>query len=120
MPTYLNPQLTVERAGPVLEQEFRLRFGDEEYERLYRTISLNLQEHSTDQEQQVLGIITLIGKTTERITALGGFDKLLYTLACQSGLGRAEQVVVIGDGAHWIFAPMWHRRLCLKDEASLE
>jgi hypothetical protein len=38
-----------------------------------------------------------------RRTALGGFDKLLYTLACQSGLGRAEQVVVIGDGAHWIW-----------------
>jgi hypothetical protein len=38
-----------------------------------------------------------------RRTALGGFDKLLYTLACQSGLSRAEQVVVIGDGAHWIW-----------------
>src|SRR5205085_10725754 len=34
-----------------------------------------------------------------RRTALGDFDKLLYTLACQSGLSRAEQVVVIGDGA---------------------
>ena len=38
-----------------------------------------------------------------RRTALGDFDKLLYTLACQSGLSRAEQVVVIGDGAHWIW-----------------
>jgi hypothetical protein len=38
-----------------------------------------------------------------RRTALGGFDKLLYALACQSGLSRAEQVVVIGDGAHWIW-----------------
>jgi hypothetical protein len=38
-----------------------------------------------------------------RRTALGGFDKLLYTLACQSGLKRAQQVVVIGDGAHWIW-----------------
>jgi hypothetical protein len=38
-----------------------------------------------------------------RRTARGGFDKLLYTLACQSGLKRAEQVVVIGDGAHWIW-----------------
>ena len=37
-----------------------------------------------------------------RRTALGGFDKLLYTLACQSGLERAEQVVIIGDGAHWM------------------
>jgi hypothetical protein len=39
-----------------------------------------------------------------RRTALGDFDKLLYALACQSGLSRAEQVVVIGDGAHWIWA----------------
>ncbi len=38
-----------------------------------------------------------------RRTALGGFDKLLYTLAWKSGLKRAEQVVVIGDGAHWIW-----------------
>jgi len=38
-----------------------------------------------------------------RRTALGGFDKLLYALACQAGLARAEQVVVIGDGAHWIW-----------------
>lgn len=38
-----------------------------------------------------------------RRTALGGFDKLLYALACQSGLWRAEQVVIIGDGAHWIW-----------------
>jgi hypothetical protein len=38
-----------------------------------------------------------------RRTALGGFDKLLYSLACQSGLARAQQVVVIGDGAHWIW-----------------
>jgi hypothetical protein len=38
-----------------------------------------------------------------RRTALGGFDQLLYALACQAGLARAEQVVVIGDGAHWIW-----------------
>jgi len=38
-----------------------------------------------------------------RRTALGGFDKLLYTRACQSGLKRAKQVVIIGDGARWIW-----------------
>lgn len=38
-----------------------------------------------------------------RRTACGGFDQLLYSLACQSGLARAKQVVVIGDGAHWIW-----------------
>jgi|SRR5579872_301984 len=65
MPTYLNPELTIERAGPVLEREFRQRYGDEEFERLYRTVDLVAQEHSSDQEQQALGIIALIGKTTE-------------------------------------------------------
>jgi hypothetical protein len=67
MPHYLNPQLSVERAGPVLEREFRQRFGDQEYERLYRTINLRLQEQSTDQEQQIFGVVTLIGTTTERV-----------------------------------------------------
>jgi hypothetical protein len=38
-----------------------------------------------------------------RRTACGEFDKLLYVLAYQSGLKRAEQVVIIGDGAHWIW-----------------
>ena len=38
-----------------------------------------------------------------RRTARGGFDRLLYALACQSGLKRAQQVVVLGDGAHWIW-----------------
>ena len=66
MPTYLNPDLTIARAGLVIEQEFRQRYGDQEYERMYRTIDLVAEEHSTDQEQQVLGIVTLIGKTTEQ------------------------------------------------------
>ncbi len=63
MPPYLNPELTIERAGRVLEREFRQRFG-EEYERMYRTIDLLAEEHSTDQEQQVLGIIIFIGSET--------------------------------------------------------
>ncbi|HEX3643709.1 MAG TPA: hypothetical protein VHV10_20660 [Ktedonobacteraceae bacterium] len=66
MPQYLNPELTIARAGAVLEREFRQRYGDQEYERLYRTIELVAQEHSTDQEQQVLGIIALIGATSEQ------------------------------------------------------
>ncbi|HEX3641861.1 MAG TPA: hypothetical protein VHV10_11270 [Ktedonobacteraceae bacterium] len=65
MPQYLNPELTIERAGAVLEREFRQRYGDQEYERMYRTIDLVAQEHSTDQEQQVLGIVILVGKATE-------------------------------------------------------
>jgi hypothetical protein len=38
-----------------------------------------------------------------RRTAKGDFDQLLYGLACQSGLLHAEQVVILGDGAHWIW-----------------
>ena len=39
-----------------------------------------------------------------RRTARGGFDRLLYALAVQGGLERAQQVIVLGDGAPWI----WH------------
>lgn len=38
-----------------------------------------------------------------RRTAKGGFDWLLYQLAEQGGLSQAQQVVVIGDGAPWIW-----------------
>jgi hypothetical protein len=38
-----------------------------------------------------------------RRTAKGGFARLLYSLAVQGGLERAQQVVVLGDGAPWIW-----------------
>ncbi len=38
-----------------------------------------------------------------RRTAKGGFGPLLYALAVQSGLSRAKQIVVLGDGAPWIW-----------------
>ncbi len=38
-----------------------------------------------------------------RRTAKGGFDWLLYQLAVQCGLEQAQQVVVVGDGARWIW-----------------
>jgi hypothetical protein len=38
-----------------------------------------------------------------RRTAKGGFDRLLYSLAVQHGLEGAQQVVVLGDGAPWIW-----------------
>ena len=38
-----------------------------------------------------------------RRTALGDFGWLLYDLALQGGLEQAEQVVVLGDGAPWIW-----------------
>ena len=39
-----------------------------------------------------------------RRTAKGGFDWLLYQLARHCGLEQAHEVVVVGDGAPWI----WH------------
>ena len=38
-----------------------------------------------------------------RRTARGGFAWLLYDLALQGGLEQAQQVVVLGDGAPWIW-----------------
>ena len=38
-----------------------------------------------------------------RRTAQGGFGPLLYTLASTAGLANAKQVVVLGDGAPWIW-----------------
>ena len=38
-----------------------------------------------------------------RRTAKGGFDWLLYQLAVDGGLAQAKQVVVLGDGAPWIW-----------------
>ena len=38
-----------------------------------------------------------------RRTAKGGFAWLLYHLALQGGLEQAQQVVVLGDGAPWIW-----------------
>ncbi len=36
-------------------------------------------------------------------TALGDFGRRLYALAVQAGLSRATQVVVLGDGARWLW-----------------
>lgn len=38
-----------------------------------------------------------------RRSAKGDFDRFLYHLAVQEGLERAQQVVVLGDGAPWIW-----------------
>lgn len=36
-------------------------------------------------------------------SALGDFGRLLYALAVQGGLAHAKQVVVLGDGARWLW-----------------
>jgi hypothetical protein len=65
MPRYLNPDLTVAQAGPILERELRTQIGDE-YDRLYRTIALQTGELTTNEEDQILGIIGLIGTTQDQ------------------------------------------------------
>jgi len=50
----------------VLEQEFRQRLGDAEFEKQYRTLVLQAQEQTVDEEGQVLGVIALIGKTNSQ------------------------------------------------------
>jgi hypothetical protein len=66
MGRYLNPTLTVAQAGPVLEQEFRQQFGGLEFEKLYRTLALQAEELTIDEEGQVLGVIALIGKAHDQ------------------------------------------------------
>ena len=66
MTRYLNPLLTVAQAAPVLEQEFRQRLGHAEFERLYRTLELQAEEQTTDEEGQIFGVITLLGKTNDQ------------------------------------------------------
>lgn len=58
--------LKVAEVGDVLEQEFIRRYGENEYQRLYRTIDLQFQENTTSQEDQIIGVITLIGKSTNQ------------------------------------------------------
>lgn len=70
MPQFLDPNLTLAQAGPVLEQEFMQRFGEQEYKRLYQTIDLSAQELSTSQEDLILGTVGLIGKTTNQTNLL--------------------------------------------------
>ncbi len=54
--------LTIAQAGPVLEAEFRRRFGDQEYEKLYRSLDLQMSELTSDQETQIYRVIAMIGR----------------------------------------------------------
>lgn len=59
--------LKVAEVGNLLEQAFVRRYGEEEYQRLFRTIDLLSQENTTRQEDQVIGILTLLGRTTTKM-----------------------------------------------------
>ncbi len=68
MTTYLDPQLTIMQAAPVLEQELRQRYGEVEYQRLYRSVALRSAELTTTEEAQFFGMVILLGKTQDQVS----------------------------------------------------
>src|SRR2546421_1482227 len=96
------------RRGSVpMEKEERQRKGD-----VYREIKAGAvfrAERGPKRSELVPGVYVDTPEPgsmryVARRTAKGGFDWLLYQLALDGGLEQAQQVVVIGDGAPWI----WH------------
>ena len=95
------------RRGSVpMEREERQRTGD-----VYREIKAGAvfrAERGFQRSEVVPGVYVDTPEPgslryVARRTAKGGFDWLLYHLAEQGGLAQAQQVVVIGDGAPWIW-----------------
>ena len=89
-----------------MEQEERHRKGD-----VYREIKAGAvfrAEQGSKRSELVPGVYVDTPEPgsvryVARRTAKGGFAWLLYQLAEQCGLLRAQQVVVVGDGALWIW-----------------
>lgn len=95
------------RRGSVpMEQEERHRQGD-----VYREIKAGAvfrAERGPKRSELVPGVYVDTPASgsmryVARRTAKGGFDWLLYQLAVECGLEQAQQVVVLGDGAPWIW-----------------
>jgi hypothetical protein len=95
------------RRGSVpMEQEERQRKGD-----VYREIKAGAvfrAERGPHRSELVPGVYVDTPaedsvRYVARRTAKGGFAWLLYHLAMQCGLEQAQQVVVVGDGAPWIW-----------------
>ncbi len=95
------------RRGSVpMEEEERQRKGD-----VYREMKVGavfLAERGPERSELVPEVWVDTPKAGSlryiaRRTAKGGFGQLLYALAVQSGLSRAKQIVVLGDGAPWIW-----------------
>ncbi len=89
-----------------LEKEERQRQGD-----VYREIKAGAvfrAERGSKRSELVPGVYVDTPaqdslRYVARRTAKGGFDWLLYQLAVECGLSQAQQVVVVGDGAPWIW-----------------
>ncbi|HEY1354315.1 MAG TPA: hypothetical protein VGF67_32295 [Ktedonobacteraceae bacterium] len=95
------------RRGSVpMEQEERHRKGD-----VYREIKAGAvfrAERGSKRSELVPGVSTDTPepgslRSVARRTAKGSFGWLLYQRAEQAGLAHAQQVVVVGDGAPWIW-----------------
>ncbi len=95
------------RRGSVpMEKEERQRQGD-----VYREIKAGAvfrAERGPKRSELVPGVYVDTPEPgslryVARRTAKGGFGWLLYQRALDGGLGQAQQVVVIGDGAPWIW-----------------
>ncbi len=95
------------RRGSVpMEQEERHRPGD-----VYREIKAGAvfrAERGSKRSELVPGVYVDTPaqgsmRYVARRTAKGGFAWLLYQLAVECGLSQAKQVVVVGDGAPWIW-----------------
>lgn len=95
------------RRGSVpMEKEERQRKGD-----VYREIKAGAvfrAERGPKRSELVPGVYVDTPEQDSvryvaRRTAKGGFGWLLYQLAEQCGLSQAQQVVVVGDGAPWIW-----------------
>lgn len=95
------------RGSVAMEKEERQRKGD-----VYREIKAGAvfrAERGPKRSELVSGVYVDTPEPDSlryvaRRTAKGGFDWLLYQLALDGGLEQAQQVVIIGDGAPWI----WH------------
>lgn len=89
-----------------MEKEERQRSGD-----IYREIKAGAvfrAERGAERSELAPGVYvdTPVPESLRyvaRRTAKGGFAWLLYHLAVQCGLEQAQQVIVVGDGAPWIW-----------------
>lgn len=96
----------IRRGSVPMEQEERHRPGD-----VYREIKAGAvfrAERGSKRSELAPGVYVDTPEPgsvryVARRTAKGGFDWLLYQLAEHCGLAQAQQVVVVGDGAPWIW-----------------
>jgi len=95
-----------QKSSVPMEEEERKRKGD-----VYREMKVGavfLAERGRERSELAPEVWVDVPKEgslryVARRTAKGGFGQLLYALAQQSGLSRAKQIVVLGDGAPWIW-----------------